>query len=108
MSDFVTVAKLSDFGDNNALRVQIHGEDIAVFRQGDRIYALNDRCPHKGGPLSLGWVEDGHVFCPLHAWKFDLQTGSCESNWERPAQSYEVKIVNNEVQIRQRGEPSNA
>ncbi len=102
MNDFITVAKLSDFGGNNALKVNINGEDIAIFRQGDRVYALNDQCPHKGGPLSLGWVEDGHVFCPLHGWKFDLQTGSCETNWERPVQTHEVRVERDEVQIRRR------
>ena len=52
------------------------GEEIAVFRTGDdRIYALVNRCPHKGGPLSQGIVHGSSVACPLHNWIIDLATG---------------------------------
>jgi nitrite reductase (NADH) small subunit len=52
------------------------GEEIAVFRQRDgTLFATQNRCPHKNGPLSEGIVGDGKVICPLHAWKFDLATG---------------------------------
>jgi len=49
---------------------------IAVFRAaGDRIFALDDRCPHKGGPLSQGMVHGQRVTCPLHNWTVDLVSG---------------------------------
>ena len=102
MSEFVTVARLSDFGERNALRVTANGREIALFRFGGVVYALNDQCPHKGGPLSMGWVEEGNVFCPLHGWKFSLDSGACETNCERPVPSHEVRIVNGEVQVRVR------
>jgi nitrite reductase (NADH) small subunit len=52
------------------------GEEIAVFRTGDdRVYALVNRCPHKGGPLSQGIVHGDKVACPLHDWKISLVTG---------------------------------
>jgi len=52
------------------------GDDIAVFRTGDgRVYALADRCPHKGGRLSQGIVHGGAVACPLHNWRIALDTG---------------------------------
>jgi len=52
------------------------GEEIAVFRTGDnRVYALVNRCPHKGGPLSQGIVHGDTVACPLHDWKISLVTG---------------------------------
>ena len=52
------------------------GEPIAVFRTADdRIFALKDRCPHKGGPLSQGIVHDDHVTCPLHGWIIGLNDG---------------------------------
>ena len=52
------------------------GDDIAVFRTGDnRVFALVNRCPHKGGPLSQGIVHGRSVTCPLHGWIIDLATG---------------------------------
>ena len=50
---------------------------IAVFRNAeDEVFALHDRCPHKGGPLSQGIVFGGSVACPLHNWSIDLDDGS--------------------------------
>ena len=55
------------------------GEEIAVFRTGDdRIYALVNRCPHKGGPLSQGIVHGDKVACPLHNWNISLATGEAQ------------------------------
>ena len=54
----------------------VAGEEIAVFRQRDgRLFATQNRCPHKQGPLSEGIMGDGKVICPLHAHKFNLATG---------------------------------
>jgi nitrite reductase/ring-hydroxylating ferredoxin subunit len=50
---------------------------IALFRDGDRVVALGDRCPHAGASLGGGWIEDGAVVCPLHRWRFSLGDGRC-------------------------------
>lgn len=56
--------------------VRIAGHDIALFRTGTgTIYALRDRCPHRGGPLSQGIVHGERVTCPLHDWVIDLSSG---------------------------------
>jgi nitrite reductase (NADH) small subunit len=49
--------------------------EIAIFNLGDRFLAVENRCPHKGGPLSEGIVSGNTVVCPLHAWKMSLETG---------------------------------
>ena len=55
------------------------GEEIAVFRTGGgRFYALVNRCPHKGGPLSQGIVHGDSVACPLHNWVISLSTGEAQ------------------------------
>jgi nitrite reductase (NADH) small subunit len=55
------------------------GEEIAVFRTGDnQVFALANRCPHKGGPLSQGIVYAHSVTCPLHNWKIALATGEAQ------------------------------
>ncbi len=55
------------------------GEEIAVFRTGDdKVFALVNRCPHKGGPLSAGLVHGHSVACPLHNWNIALATGQAQ------------------------------
>jgi nitrite reductase (NADH) small subunit len=55
--------------------VRVEGRDIAIFNLGERFLAVDNRCPHKGGPLSEGIVSGSTVICPLHAWKLSLETG---------------------------------
>ena len=66
--------------DNIPLRegrsVKVGSRQIAIFNLGDRFLAVDNRCPHKGGPLSEGIVSGTTVVCPLHAWKVDLECGA--------------------------------
>lgn len=55
--------------------VRIDTREIAIFNLGDRFLAIDNKCPHKGGPLSEGIVSGTAVVCPLHAWKVDLEAG---------------------------------
>ena len=57
--------------------VTVNGEDVALFRRGDEIFAIGNECPHQGGSLSDGSVEGDIVICPLHGWEFDLRSGAC-------------------------------
>jgi nitrite reductase (NADH) small subunit len=59
--------------EGRSLRIENH--EIAIFNLGDRFLAIDNKCPHKGGPLSEGIVSGTTVVCPLHAWKVDLETG---------------------------------
>jgi nitrite reductase (NADH) small subunit len=69
-----------------------HGE-IAVFRTvGDQVFALNNRCPHKGGPLAQGIVHGQRVTCPLHSWVIDLATGSAIAPDSGCAHRYDVHV----------------
>jgi nitrite reductase (NADH) small subunit len=56
--------------------VQVGDHAVAIFNLGERFLALENRCPHRGGPLADGIVSAGTVVCPLHAWKVNLTTGS--------------------------------
>lgn len=55
--------------------VSIGGKELAVFNLGDRFATIENECPHKGGPLCDGIVSGTSVVCPLHGWRFDLQSG---------------------------------
>ena len=74
--NWVAIGFLEDIPRAGARVVKTDAGCIAVFRtMDDEIYALDDRCPHKGGPLSQGIVHGAAVTCPLHNWVFDLATG---------------------------------
>jgi len=70
------VGHLDDIPKLGARVVRTPEGDIALFRTtDDQVFALRDRCPHKGGPLSQGIVYDHKVACPLHNWAIHLETG---------------------------------
>ncbi len=58
--------------------VKVNDREIAIFNLGDRFLAVDNRCPHQGGPLCDGIVAGNTVICPLHAWKVGLETGAVE------------------------------
>jgi len=69
------------------------GDNIALFRPAtDRVFALADRCPHKGGPLSQGIVAGDNVTCPLHGWTIALESGDACAPDAGCARSYPVKV----------------
>jgi nitrite reductase (NADH) small subunit len=75
-ADWLDIGTLDDIPRQGARTVTTPQGDIAVFRTfGDEIFALDDRCPHKGGPLSQGIVHGRSVTCPLHNWVIDLASG---------------------------------
>lgn len=55
--------------------VKVGNREVAIFNLGDRILAVENRCPHKSGPLADGIVSGASVICPLHSWKISLETG---------------------------------
>lgn len=81
MADWKAICRLEDIPVLGARRVARPGAiDVAIFRTGtDKVFALLDRCPHKGGPLSQGIVFGESVACPLHNWAIGLADGNARS-----------------------------
>jgi nitrite reductase (NADH) small subunit len=74
--------------------------NVAVFRNSeDKIFALLDRCPHKGGPLSQGIVFGERVACPLHNWNIELQSGCADAPDEGCTQTFSVKVEDGKVYL---------
>jgi nitrite reductase/ring-hydroxylating ferredoxin subunit len=73
--EWIRVADLSDTPPGSAKTVRAGRYEIALFNVGGDLYALENACPHQGGPIAEGWVEGVTVTCPWHAWCFDLRTG---------------------------------
>ncbi len=75
------------------------GKTIAVFRQRDgRLFATDNACPHKAGPLADGLVGSGKVICPLHMWKIDLETGRCLGE-DGAVRTYPARAVNGRILV---------
>jgi len=71
------VARLADLPPGSGWLVELEGREIALFREGPRVHALDAVCPHRGASLAFGEVRGGAVHCPLHAWPFRLADGGC-------------------------------
>jgi nitrite reductase (NADH) small subunit len=77
MSEWIEVGRIEDIPHLGARVVRRPGCDIAIFRNAaDELFALEDRCPHRGGPLSQGIVHGCRVTCPLHNMMIELETGA--------------------------------
>ncbi len=99
MSIFIKICALEDIPVLGARRVsRAVGLDVAVFRTSDdKVFALLDRCPHKGGPLSQGIVHGQSVACPLHNWNIDLGDGCAKSPDEGCTPKFAVQVKNGTV-----------
>lgn len=79
MSKWVKVAPIDEIPVLGARVVRNNMVDIGIFRlEDDRIFAINNSCPHKGGPLSEGIVYGDKIACPLHSWKISLVDGKAD------------------------------
>jgi nitrite reductase (NADH) small subunit len=83
--EWVRIAYCEDIPLREGRAVLVGDREIAVFNLGDRFLAVDNRCPHRGGPLADGIVSGSSVVCPLHGWKIDLQQGSVQRPAETPA-----------------------
>jgi len=72
---WVRIAPCRDIPVREGRAVKVGHREIAIFNLGDRFFAVENRCPHRGGPLADGIVSGTTIVCPLHSWKVSLQTG---------------------------------
>jgi nitrite reductase/ring-hydroxylating ferredoxin subunit len=97
---FVKVATTEEIAPGTAKQVTVNGRTLALFNVEGTFYAIDDTCPHRGGPLSEGFLEGTIVTCPWHAADFDVTTGQ---HLSPPAPTsvaaYKVQVVGNEVQV---------
>lgn len=98
MSDFIDIGAVNDIPVRAARLVKTAHGCIAVFRTStDKIFAIDDKCPHKGGPLSNGIQHGEQITCPLHNWVFDLNTGVAQGMDEGSVQTYPTKIIDGRI-----------
>ena len=94
MTEWTTICRVDDIPVLGARRVsRPQGMDVAVFRNNeDKVFALLDRCPHKGGPLSQGIVFGTSVACPLHNWTIGLADGCAKAPDEGCTPKFSVHV----------------
>jgi nitrite reductase (NADH) small subunit len=92
--DWLDVGALDDVPRRGGRVVRTPRGCIAVFRAADdAVFALDDRCPHKGGPLSNGIVHGHSVTCPLHNWVFAMATGEAQGTDDGRVRTHAVRVV---------------
>lgn len=97
---FVTVAQVHDIPPGTTRTVEVQGAWVALFNVEGTVYALDNACPHAGGPLGEGRLRDGGVVeCPWHGWRFDVRTGLRVGNSHFEVPCYAVRIVGTEIQV---------
>jgi ferredoxin-nitrite reductase len=74
-------------------------EEVAVFKSNGQLYGIQNNCPHEGGQLSKGRIEDGEVVCPLHGYRFDLKTGACSTNPKLKAKVFKLVAQGDQVTV---------
>jgi nitrite reductase (NADH) small subunit len=101
MGDWKLICRVEDIPVLGSRRVaRPSGMDVAVFRNDqDQVFALLDRCPHKGGPLSQGIVFGTSVACPLHNWTIGLDDGCAKQPDEGCTQKFSVKVEEGAVYL---------
>jgi nitrite reductase (NADH) small subunit len=91
------VCRLADLPEQGGALFEVAGEEVALFRVGELVHAISNACPHRDGPLAFGDLRGTTVFCPLHAWGFDLRTGRCDEFPEVCVRTFEVRLDGDEV-----------
>jgi nitrite reductase (NADH) small subunit len=103
--DFVTVARVAEVAPGTGTAVIVGSREIALFNVGGTFYALDNTCPHQGGPLAEGWIEGTRVTCPWHAWTFELTDGTMTLGDYASVDPFEVRVRGDEVQVSRRPRP---
>jgi glutamate synthase domain-containing protein 2/nitrite reductase/ring-hydroxylating ferredoxin subunit len=99
MTHYRRVCTISDLEENVGYEVILKGHPLALFLSNGNIYAVDDRCPHREGQLSQGWVKNGEAICPLHQWNFDLETGVSPYNPHDKIKTYPVMRLRDDVLV---------
>jgi len=93
MENWIEIGTIDDIPRLGARIIKTPTGDIAIFRNAeDKVFALDDRCPHKGGPLSQGIIHGTNVTCPLHNWVIGLEDGKAAAPDIGCAKTYPIKV----------------
>ncbi len=99
MAEFVKVANLSDLGPGSSMTVEANGKALALFNVDGAVYALDNTCLHRGGPLGEGFLEGDVVACPWHMWEYNVRTGEKVGDPSLKVATYAVEVEGNDITV---------
>lgn len=99
MSEFVTVATTQDIPPGTGRTVEVQGVWIAVFNVDGSFFAVDNTCPHAGGPIGEGSLSGDIVTCPWHGWQFNVRTGERSGNPNFTVACCPVRVEDEQIQI---------
>ena len=100
MSNFISVAKVSEFEDQPSKCVEAAGKTIALFKLGDEYFAIDNTCTHNGGPLIEGNIEGDEIECPWHGAHFNIKSGKVSLDpAEEDVCTYGVRLSGDVIEI---------
>jgi nitrite reductase/ring-hydroxylating ferredoxin subunit len=95
---FVKVVSANDLQEGSGKSVSANGKALALFKVEGKLYAIDNTCAHRGGPLGEGMLEGNVVTCPWHGWRYDISNGKCLT-LPVGVKSYTVKIDGKDVLV---------
>jgi nitrite reductase (NADH) small subunit len=95
----VKVAQLSQLPAGETREVEFEGRILALCNDGGTVTALDGVCPHHGGPLGHGMLNEGRVACPWHLWEFDCRTGAYDRDPSLRVATYSVEVRGDDILV---------
>jgi NAD(P)H-dependent nitrite reductase small subunit len=95
----VNIAKVNDVEEGKGKIVEINGKTLALFKLNGQVYAIENTCAHRGGPLGEGEIQDKIVTCPWHGWQFDVTNGQSVMMPGMSVKSYKVEVKGEDIVI---------
>ena len=100
MSDLVKVAEVNDLKPGECKIVIAGDRELTLCNVGGTFHAIDNTCPHRGGPLGEGVLESTVITCPWHGWRFDVTTGQSPVLPTAKVETFEVAVDGNDVKVR--------
>lgn len=97
---YVEVARAGELPVGRVRAVKLDGRTIAICHTARGFFALDNTCPHRGGPLAEGDLIGEEIVCPWHLWGFDVATGLCPGNSEFAIATHDVRVDGDRILIR--------
>lgn len=99
MADFVKVAMLPEVPPGAARAIDVGGTPVALYNVGGTLYATHNTCPHRGGPLGEGTLDEATVTCPWHGFQFEVASGRCLTNPALSVTCLPVKVEGQDILV---------
>jgi len=99
LKKFYPIIKFSELPPGKGTRIEFKKKEIALFRHGYRVIAVQNQCPHQQAELAHGYIKNNKLYCYLHHWAFDIYSGAYAFNQAQKITVYDVRIENDQVLI---------